>query len=49
MWSNPQFQADFVTFTEEIFNAKNFIFCAVLKTTLHAGGVYKIFYVYKVS
>ena len=29
MWPNPQEAADLVTFTEEILNGKNFIFCAV--------------------
>ena len=29
MWSNPQFPADLVKFTEEILN-ENFIFCAAL-------------------
>ena len=29
MWPNPQFPADLVPFTEEIFNG-NFIFCAVV-------------------
>ena len=28
MWPNPQFPADLVTFTEEIFNEKHY-FCAV--------------------
>ena len=30
MWPNPQFPADFVTFTEEIHNEK-FHFCVVFK------------------
>ena len=29
MWPSPQEAADLVTFTEEILNGKNFIFCAV--------------------
>ena len=40
MWPNPQFPADLVTFTIEIVNAKNFIFCGVFSqkfvTTLSA-------------
>ena len=45
MRPNPQFSADLVTFTEEIFNEKmkNFIFCAVIcgldNFPLHAGGL----------
>ena len=30
MWPNPQFPADFVTFTEEIFNGKLHFLCSVL-------------------
>ena len=29
MWSNPQFPADIVTFTEEIFNEKLHFLCSV--------------------
>ena len=35
MWPNPQENADFVTFSEEILN-ENFIFCAVQLLLQHS-------------
>ena len=32
MWPNPQFPADLVTFTEEIFNGKLHFSCSVLSS-----------------
>ena len=37
MWPNPQFPADLVTFTEEIYNRK--LFCAVQKRDLLPVGL----------
>ena len=34
MWPNPQFPADWVTFTEEILNGKLLFFCSVIASTL---------------
>ena len=43
MWPNPQFLADLVTFTEEIFNMENLIFCAVIFTGLSRSIMPEVF------
>ena len=42
MWSNPQFPADLVTFTEEVINGKLNFFCSISIYWLKTYDVEKI-------
>ena len=43
MGPNPQFLADLVTFTEEIFNMENLIFCAMIFAGLSRSIMPEVF------